>query len=106
MSVTAVCSFFYLAFLVITVIPYAIACFLWAPLPLPTRYRLTVGWAKLAIWGARVIAGIKWQVIGAENLPDQPAVLLSKHQSTWETFFLPAWLLPRQVCYVYKRELN
>lgn len=99
-------SFLYLAFLTITVIPYAIVCVLWSPLPLRIRYRLTVGWAQLAIWGARYITGIRWQVIGAENLPKQAAVLLSKHQSAWETLFLPAWLLPRQICYVYKRELN
>ena len=98
-------SLVYMVFLVVTVIPYALACLLWAPLPLPTRYRLTVGWTVLAIWGARTICGIRWRVEGAHNLPDGPAVLLSKHQSAWETLFLPSYL-PRQVCFVYKRELH
>ena len=31
-------------------------------------------------------------------------VLLSKHQSTWETFALPC-LMPHPLCYVFKREL-
>jgi len=91
-------------FHIVTLIPYATACLLWAPLPLPIRYRLTVGWLKLSIGAARIICGIDYQVLGRENLPDGPAILLSKHQSTWETYFYPAWM-PREVCYVFKREL-
>ena len=70
-------SLLYAIFLIVTVIPYAFACVLWAPLPLHLRYKLTVGWPRLAIWGARVICGIRWQVKGWENLPDGPAVILS-----------------------------
>lgn len=95
----------YLLFLTITVIPYAFACILWAPLPLRWRYRLTMGWPRLAIWGAKTILGVRWRIKGAENLPDGPAIILSKHQSAWETLFFPAHM-PRQVCFVYKRELH
>ncbi|NLC35326.1 MAG: 1-acyl-sn-glycerol-3-phosphate acyltransferase [Alcaligenaceae bacterium] len=98
-------ALFYQIFLVATVIPYAIICLLWAPLPLNQRYRLTLGWPRMAIWAARVILGIKWEVKGWENLPDSAAVVLSKHQSAWETMFLAAHL-PRDVCFVYKRELH
>jgi len=98
-------SLLYLLFLTVTVIPYALACILWAPLPQHWRYRLTVGWPGLAIWGARVICGIRWRVQGAENLPDGPAILLSKHQSAWETLFFPSHM-PREVCFVYKRSLH
>lgn len=95
----------YQLFLLVTVIPYAFACLLWAPLPLDWRYRLTVGWPRLALWGARVILGIRWQTKGWENLPDGKAVILSKHQSAWETLFFPGHM-PRQVCFVYKKELH
>jgi 1-acyl-sn-glycerol-3-phosphate acyltransferase len=98
-------SFIYAVFLIVTVIPYAFACLLWAPLSATWRYRLTVGWPRLAVWGARVICGIRWQVKGWENLPDGPAVLLAKHQSAWETLFLPSHM-PRQLCFIYKRELH
>jgi 1-acyl-sn-glycerol-3-phosphate acyltransferase len=98
-------SAIYLLFLAITVIPYAFACMLWAPLPLHRRFRLTAGWPRLAIWGAKVIVGIRWRIKGIENLPDGPAILLSKHQSAWETLFLPAHM-PRDVCFVYKKELH
>ncbi len=95
----------YQLFLIITVIPYAIACVLWAPLPLHWRYRLTTGWPRLGIWGAKTILGIRWQIKGAENLPDGPAIMLSKHQSAWETMFIIAYM-PRDMCFVYKRELH
>jgi 1-acyl-sn-glycerol-3-phosphate acyltransferase len=98
-------SALYMLFLIVTVIPYAFACVLWSPLPLHARYRLTVGWPRLAIWGAKVFCGIRWRIIGRENLPDGPAILLSKHQSAWETLFYPAYM-PREVCFVYKRELH
>lgn len=98
-------SALYLLFLAVTVIPYAFACILWAPLPLHWRFRLTAGWPRLAIWGAKTIVGIRWRIKGIENLPDGPAILLSKHQSAWETLFLPAHM-PRDVCFVYKKELH
>lgn len=96
---------FYYLFLIITVIPYAFLCVLWAPLPLHWRYKLTMGWPRLAVWGAGFFCGLRWQVQGWENLPDGPAIILSKHQSAWETLFLPSHL-PRQVCFVYKKELH
>jgi len=98
-------SLLFLLFMIVTVIPYAFACLLWAPLPLKWRYRLTIGWPRLAIWGGKVITGMRWQIKGRENLPDRPVIVLSKHQSAWETLFLPAYL-PREVCFVYKKELH
>ena len=92
-------------FMIITVIPYAIACLIWAPLPLKWRYKLTSGWPRLMIWGAKWILGLRWRVLGLENLPNGAAVVLSKHQSAWETLFFTAHL-PRDVCFVYKKELN
>lgn len=87
-----------------TVAPYALLCLLWAPLPRPWRYRLTVGWPRMVIWASRRLMGIEHRVIGAANLPDGPAILLSKHQSSWETLFFPTYM-PRELCYVFKREL-
>lgn len=97
-------SLYYL-FLTITVIPYAFLCLLCAPLPLHWRYRITMGWPRLATWGACVFCGVRWKIEGTENLIDGPAVVLAKHQSAWETLFLPSHL-PREVCFVYKRELH
>ena len=38
-------------------------------------------------------------------MPDGPAIVLSKHQSAWETLYLVS-KMPREVCFVYKRELH
>jgi 1-acyl-sn-glycerol-3-phosphate acyltransferase len=97
-------SALFLLFQAITVVPYGILCLLMAPLPLHVRYRVTTGWPRLVLWAARVICGIRWQVKGWENLPNGPAVLLSKHQSTWETFFYISYM-PKELCFVFKREL-
>ena len=91
-------------FMGITVVPYGVCCLLIAPLPLHLRYRFTIGWPRMVIHAARLLCGIRWRVLGWENLPDGPAVLLSKHQSTWETFYYVAWM-PRELCFVFKREL-
>ena len=73
--------------------------------PPTTRYKLCVMWTRLAIYMAKWICGITWRVEGWENLPDGPTIVLPKHQSTWETFWLPTFL-PRRLSFVYKRELH
>jgi 1-acyl-sn-glycerol-3-phosphate acyltransferase len=59
----------------------------------------------MAVWGAHFFCGLRWQVQGWENFPNGPAIILSKHQSAWETLFLTSHL-PRQICFVYKKELH
>jgi len=97
-------SALFLAIQVATVIPYALVLLLLAPAPLRWRYRFAIGWPRAMIAVARAVCGIRWQVKGLENLPKGQAILLSKHQSTWETFFLIAHM-PRDLCFVFKREL-
>ena len=53
------------------------------------RSTLIIGWwSRMAIWLTRYLVGIRYEVIGQENIPDQVGVILANHQSTWETFFL------------------
>ncbi|MFO0462245.1 MAG: lysophospholipid acyltransferase family protein [Burkholderiales bacterium] len=100
----AVRSALFLLFQFVTVVPWALVCLLLAPFPLGVRYAFAIGWPRMVIWAARVFCGIRWQVKGSEHQPDGPAILLSKHQSTWETFFYPTFM-PRELCFVFKREL-
>ncbi len=51
----------------------------------------------------KVFLNIKVEVTGAENVPKTPCVIISNHQSTWETFFLSAYFEP--MSQVLKREL-
>jgi 1-acyl-sn-glycerol-3-phosphate acyltransferase len=97
-------SALFLIFQAVTVIPWALICLLLAPFPLRVRYRFTIGWPRMVLWAARVLCGIRWEIRGWDNLPKGAAVLLSKHQSTWETFFYVAYM-PTLLCFVFKREL-
>ena len=94
----------FLIFQAVTVVPMAFLCLLMAPLPRPLRYRITVAWPRWQVIAARAILGIRWEIQGISNLPDGPAILLSKHQSAWETLFYPSYM-PRELCFVFKREL-
>ncbi|MCS6944806.1 MAG: lysophospholipid acyltransferase family protein [Sutterellaceae bacterium] len=98
-------SALYMTVLAVTVAPYAIGTLLWSWLPAPKRYYMATRWTKFAVWAGRVICGIRWHVEGWENLPNGPAILLSKHQSAWETLWLPSYM-PRPLSFVYKRELH
>lgn len=97
-------SALYAVLQLITVAPWSIVCLLTAVFPLEIRYKVTMVWTRFCIWLADKLLGIRYQVKGKENLPDGPAILLSKHQSTWETLFYPGFM-PRELCYVFKREL-
>lgn len=74
------------------------------PLPLAARERVARWWGRLVLGMLRWICGIRYRVEGLENLPDGPAVLLAKHQSTWETVAFRA-LLPMQLSWVVKKSL-
>lgn len=61
-------------------------------------------WLKVNLWSLRLCCNINWELEGEENIPDHPVLMLSKHQSTWETYFLPT-VLPKSV-YVAKKSLS
>jgi 1-acyl-sn-glycerol-3-phosphate acyltransferase len=68
-----------------------------------TRYRIITTWSRLVVALARAVCGVEYRVIGRENLPAEPSIVLSKHQSAWETLAYQK-ILPPQV-WVLKREL-
>jgi 1-acyl-sn-glycerol-3-phosphate acyltransferase len=94
---------FALLMLIATLI-WAPMCFLFAPLPYDQRYHMTAYWNKFVIWAAKAVCGIHYRIKGEENLPDAPVILLSKHQSAWETIFY-LYAMPRPLVYVFKKEL-
>jgi 1-acyl-sn-glycerol-3-phosphate acyltransferase len=60
-------------------------------------------WSRTALELARLIAGIEYELRGAEHLPHAPAIIAMKHQSAWDTLAAPA--LFGDVAIVVKREL-
>ena len=68
-----------------------------------TRYRIITIWSRLIIASARAICGIRYRILGAENIPDKPCIVMSKHQSAWETLAFQVIFPPQ--AYVVKKEL-
>jgi 1-acyl-sn-glycerol-3-phosphate acyltransferase len=73
------------------------------PLNPIARNNLISGWARSMLWWLKVTCNIRYEITGLENIPHSPTIILSKHQSAWETFAFQA-IFPTQV-YVLKREL-
>jgi 1-acyl-sn-glycerol-3-phosphate acyltransferase len=61
-------------------------------------------WAKMLIWGMRVIGGVRLEVRGLEHLPKGvPVLLAAKHQSMFD--IVPAFACMPDALFVMKREL-
>jgi len=102
-------SVLHMAVMAATIVPLALLIVLAAALGVGThaRYTLAKFWLALSIHAARGILGIEYRIQGLEHLPvgkTSPAILLVKHQSTYETFLMPA-IMPHPLAYVFKREL-
>ena len=101
-------SILHLLFMAITVIPWGLSVLIAAPFLNSTQiYWMCTGWLRLAVRSGEILLGIRNRISGFENLPvgtTAPAILLLKHQSTWETFCMPT-LMPHPLAYVFKKEL-
>lgn len=102
-------STLHMLFMFVTVIPYSLLILLARVLGGKSTllYVIAQKWLALSVNSARVIMGIRYNVQGQEHLPvgeTSPAILLVKHQSTYETFLMPA-IMPHPLAYVFKKEL-
>ncbi len=76
------------------------------PLPYRRRYRFITQWTRFNLWWLDLTCGLRYHVEGLEHVPTGPAVILSKHQSAFETLafqriFPPqVWLLKRELLWV------
>jgi 1-acyl-sn-glycerol-3-phosphate acyltransferase len=82
---------------------FSIVSVLTFPLPLRARYRVISQWARIMVKAAELMCGIRYRVLGAENIPNEACILVANHQSAWETFCFQL-IFPPQV-WVLKREL-
>ena len=71
--------------------------------PFHTRAKYMRPYSQFNIWALKRICGIRYKVIGMENLPTGSYIIFSNHQSTWETFVLQLIFPP--VAFVIKKEL-
>ncbi|MFT6156614.1 MAG: 1-acyl-sn-glycerol-3-phosphate acyltransferase [Neolewinella sp.] len=63
-------------------------------------------WARFIIWWLEVCCHITYRITGQENIPEGPAIILSNHQSAWETiafqriFPVHSQLLKRELLWI------
>ena len=100
-------SIAFLLFQIVVTPLYAVAMVATFWLPRIPRYKMAASWCRTNLLGARAICGIRWQVQGLENVPQDtrahPHIVMSKHSSTWETLALNLYFPP--LAFVAKKEL-
>jgi 1-acyl-sn-glycerol-3-phosphate acyltransferase len=84
-------------------IPAGILLSLFTLLPLSVRFFTVKRWWLAFMWLARQVLGIKVQVLGREHIPEKPVLVLSRHESAWETVGLQSIFVP--AVFVLKKEL-
>ncbi len=66
------------------------------PLSFKVRYTIADIWINQLMAVLKVTCGLSYQVEGLDNLPEQgAAIILSKHQSAWETIALRQFIHPQ-----------
>jgi 1-acyl-sn-glycerol-3-phosphate acyltransferase len=97
-------SLLFSIFMILAATFYSFVSLLLWPLPLRYRYASITGWTATVLWVLKKLCYVDYKITGLENIPsDRNGVILSKHQSTWETFFLPT--IFHQTAIILKREL-
>ena len=71
------------------------------------RYQFVSRWNVIVLVVLEHLCGIRYQIKGMEHVTNSlnlPVVVLSKHQSAFETIAFIA-IFPKHLCFVFKREL-
>ena len=101
---SAIRSLLFLLILVVVTPPYTLGVILCWPLPHKMRRHSVVPWVNFVNWLIKHLLGIPYRLVGAENLPTCPVVVLCKHQSAWETFMLQEVF--KDTVFVWKKEIK
>lgn len=72
-------------------------------LPRPALRRGIRIWARLLIWGMRVLGGVRLEVRGLQNIPPGACLIAAKHQSMFD--IIPAFAYLPDALFVMKKEL-
>lgn len=95
---------FYLGYAVFTIFWGTLSLLVAWALPFEWRFRFIIQvWTRVVLWWLRVTCGVRFVIEGRENIPQQPCLVLCKHESTWETLALQQVFSPQST--LVKREL-
>lgn len=101
-------SLAYFAVLVVSIVAFGLTLVVGGWL-MPVSWREAIGnaWGSFNLWAMKIICGLGYRVTGAGNLKSRPAIIMAKHQSTWETIALrsivgghQSWVLKRELMWI------
>ncbi|MEA3275082.1 MAG: lysophospholipid acyltransferase family protein [Pseudomonadota bacterium] len=98
-------SAFYFVCLILTTLVFSLLliAFGWL-LKYPVSSAVANAWGLVNLKLMKWICGLDYRIEGEENIPEGSVIILSKHQSAWETIAFK-WLLPPLQTWVLKKEL-
>ena len=96
-------SVLYLLLAVLITAPFGLLVTLAIVFPMSVRFRVIAVWRAGFLALCKYVLGLDYRVVGRENIPSTPSVILSKHQSAWETVSLQAIFPP--LVFVLKKSL-
>ena len=82
------------------IVPFNLLIF---PLPFAKRYYFATRWTAFNLWWLKITCNLNHSIEGLENISTNASIIMSKHQSAWETLAIQL-IFPTQV-WIVKREL-
>ena len=93
---------FYIGQIISTILiaPVGVIAF---PLDFKKRYYLITRWAVFNLWWLKICCNVTYEILGKENIPKKPCIVMCKHQSAFETLALQRIFIPQ--VWILKKEL-
>lgn len=96
-------TLFYAGYYSVTILLSVFFILLFPILPPKGRHIFAAIWCDFILGWLRLCCGVRYRIIGIENLPETPAVIVANHQSSWETILFYKLVFP--VSPILKKEL-
>lgn len=94
---------FQVGYVLVTIIISTLFILLFPVFTPKLRYGFAKVWCNTILTWLKLTCGVRYEVKGLENLPTTPCVIISNHQSSWETLFFYGLVFP--VSPILKKEL-
>ena len=85
---------------------WVIPCVVARILPYRICFAIVSSWCTFNLLLAKYICGVRYEISGLDNIPNEACVIMSNHQSTWETLAYPSifptltWVIKKELLYI------
>ena len=92
--------------MIVSICLWVIPCVVARIFPYKICFAIVSSWCTFNVFWLRLTCGIRYQVSGIENIPQQACVIMSNHQSTWETLAFPSifptltWVIKKELLFI------